>query len=62
MNEKEMRATVKRIGSLRDMEQAVRLVERLGFSVVAVDGLTMTALDHVVIEFKNTANGRVVIK
>ena len=62
MNEKEMRATIKRIGSLRDMDQAVRMVERFGFTVVAVDGLTITALGHVVVEFKSAANGRVVIK
>lgn len=53
---------IKRIGSLRDMNQAVRLIERLGSCVVSVDGYEITTADHEVITFTELPNGRIVVK
>ena len=53
---------VKAIGSLKDINQALRLITNLGGVVVGWNGLTVSVLDHGDIEFKETADGRIRVK
>ena len=53
---------LKTTGSLKDINQAIRLITNLGGVVVGWNGLTVSVLDHGDIEFKETADGRIRVK
>ncbi len=53
---------IHRIGTLKDMGQAIRLITNMGHVVIGWNGLTVSVLDSGDIEFKETANGRIHVK
>lgn len=60
--EKELIKNLKRIGSLKDMNQAIRLITNYGYTVIGWEGLTISVLGHGDIEFTETAEGRIKYK
>ena len=50
---------LKNIGTLKDMNQAIRLITNYGYTVIGWAGLTISVLEHGDIEFTETADGRV---
>ncbi len=53
---------IKRIGTLSRINQAVRLITNLGYTVIGLDGLTVSTLELGDIEFTETKTGRVMLK
>ena len=57
-----LKGKLKEIGSLTNMNQAIRLITNLGGVVIGWNGLTVSVLDHGDIEFKEAADGRICVK
>lgn len=53
---------LKSVGTLTDMNQAIRFITNTGHVVIGWNGLTVSVLDHDDIEFKETAAGRIRVK
>ena len=53
---------LKSVGTLNDMNQAIRFITNAGHIVIGWSGLTVSVLDHDDIEFRETADGRIRIK
>ena len=61
VNRAELIRKITRVGSLKDMNQAIRLIENLGAIVIGWDRLTVSTLEHGDIAFE-LVNGRIIIK
>lgn len=65
MEMKNINAHLNRIGSLRDINQAVRMISNLGGTVIAVNGLEIDYLDGdacFIANFDSMDGGRLIMK